>query len=113
MTPLSTVTLAASRSFEETTVVGASSALTTDAAVSLDHELLRSLLLSAGFSYKLEEFVELGRDDDTIEARIGATYFMNRYLHLNLDYSYRQRFSDSAGQDFAENVVMLQARIQY
>lgn len=113
VTPLTTINLEAGRSFEETTVVGASSSLTTDAAISVDHELLRNLLLDAGFSYKLQEFEGTSRNDDTIVADVGAAYLMSRFVHVLLGYSYTQRFSDAPGQDYSEHAAKLRVRIQY
>lgn len=113
VTPLTTLSLGASRGFEETTVDGASSALTTDVEVSADHELLRDLLLHAGSTYKIEEFEDTNRTDDTIRADLGATYLMSRFAHISLSYAYKQRFSDAQGQDFTENLVKLSVRIQY
>lgn len=113
VTQLTTVHLEAARSFEETTVDNSSSTLTTDAAISVDHELLRSLLLNAGFSYTLDDFQDISRDDDTIRATFGATYLLNRYVHLLGGYSFRQRWSDAAGEDYSENIISFNIRLQY
>ena len=113
VTQLTTVNLNASRRFEETTVPDASSALTTNAGFSVTHELLRNLGLDAGFSYRVEEFEGIDRDDDTIQANIGATYAMNRFFQFLLRYKYRQRMSDVGALDYTENSVSLGIRAQY
>jgi hypothetical protein len=113
VTPLTTINFAATRAVEETTVAGASSALTTETSLSADHELLRNLILNAGLSYRLEEFDETSRDDNTIEADLGATYLMNRFVHLMLGYNYTQRLSDAPGLDYTEHEALLRVRIQY
>ena len=113
VTPLTTANFAASRTFEETTVSGASTAQTTDLAASVDHELLPNVLLTSGLSYKLEEFEGTGRKDDTVVFNAGGSYLMNRFVHLGLGYSYTQRFSDADGQDYKEHSIMLTMRLQY
>ncbi len=113
VTELTSVNLLASRSWEQTTVAGASSALTTNAGIGVSHSLLDTVTLNAGFNYRLESFEELERDDDTIEGTAGVTYLVNRFLHTGLDYTFRNRSSDAAGQDFTAHSVILTLRFQY
>ena len=113
VTELTSVNLLATRSWEETTVAGASSALTTNAGIGVSHSLLDTVTLDAGFNYRLETFEEVDRDDETIELTAGVTYLVNRFLHTNLDYKFTNRSSDAAGQDFATHLVFLTLRFQY
>jgi hypothetical protein len=112
-TELTSVNLLASRSWEQTTVAGASSALTTNVGLGASHSLLDTVTLNAGVNYRLESFEELERDDDTIEGTAGVTYLVNRFLHTGLDYKFTKRSSDAAGQDFATHLVFLTLRFQY
>ena len=101
------------RSWEQTTVAGASSALTTNAGIGVSHSLLDTVTLDAGFNYRLESFEELERDDDTIEGTAGVTYLVNRFLHTGLDYKFTNRSSDAVGQDFTTHSFFLTLRFQY
>ena len=112
-TALTSVNLLVSRSWEQTTVAGASSALTTNAGIGVSHSLLDTVTLDAGFNYRLESFEELERDDDTIEGTAGVTYLVNRFLHTGLDYKFTNRSSDAVGQDFTTHSVFLTLRFQY
>jgi hypothetical protein len=113
VTPLTTVNFDAAQTFEETTVNDAAGTYTTDAAVGVNHELLRNLLLNAGASYKWEDYQDTSRNDHTIVGDIGATYLMNRYVHVIFGYSYTQRWSDAPTEDYTENVVGVRFRVQY
>lgn len=113
VTALTTATLSASRTWQETTVAGSSTALTTTAGTTVTHSLLDNVTLDAFFNYTREEFEETNRVDNTYSAGPGVTYLMNRFLHWRLNYSYTQRNSDAAGEDYTENVVLLTARLQY
>ena len=113
ITRKTTINFAASRSFEETTVSGASTAATTDYAVSVDHELLHNVLLNSGLSYKLEKFEDTSREDDTVVFNASGTYLMNRFVYWGLGYNYTQRFSDADGQDYKEHSIMLTMRLQF
>jgi hypothetical protein len=113
VTELTTMNLLVSRSWEQTTVAGASSALTTNAGLGVSHSLLDTVTLDAGFNYRLESFEELERDDNTIEGTAGVTYLVNRFLHTGLDYKFTNRSSDAVGQDFTTHSVFLTMRFQY
>lgn len=113
VTALTTANFFASRLFEETTVAGASTALTTTAGASVSHSLLDTVNLGASFTYTREAFEDISRRDQTIETGPSVTYLMNRFVHWNLSYTYTRRFSSAAAQDYVENSVLLSMRLQY
>ena len=113
VTELTSVNLLASRSWEQTTVAGASTALTTNAGLGVSHSLLDTVTLDAGFNYRIETFEEVDREDDTIDFTAGATYLVNRFLHTGLDYTFTNRSSDAVGQDYTTHTVFLTLRFQY
>ena len=112
-TPLTTATLGLSRGWEQTTVAGASSEFTTTVDAGVDHSLLDNLTLGANVGYSRGEFEDTNRVDDTLSFGPSLTYLMNRFVHLNLDYTRTQRWSDAPGQDYTQNSVLLSLRLQY
>ncbi len=80
VTGLTTVTAGVHRNFEGTNLAGASQIDATGGDIRIDHELLYSLLLSAGGSYEVNEFVEETRDDTDWDGFLAFTYFLNRQL---------------------------------
>lgn len=110
-TRLTTVTFDASRRTTDAGLVSAGSATAQDFGVRVDHELLRNVLLFGQARLGQREFEANDRDDDLFDARVGATYKLNKRVHLD---GYVQRFSrDSnfAGNDFDQNLVGLALRL--
>ena len=91
----------------------ASSVWAWDSGIDINHELLRTVVLNSGFGYRREDYLETSRVDDVIDFEFGATYLMNRYIHISGGYSYRQRFSDAADEDYTENIIGINLRFQY
>jgi len=113
-TGLTTFNALVARTVNDTIVSGASGILDTELSLRVDHELLRTLILTAQLSARNEDFQGIDRDDDVYEASFGAMYLMNRYLYLSMRYQYRQRESTGADArpDFSQNVVWLRIETQ-
>lgn len=112
VTPLTTVIGGFTREVSETTLAAASGTLKTEYKVSVDHELLRNLILSARAAMSTEEFEGIAREDDYLNAGIGAKYMLNRNFSLVLDYDYEERDSNVAGSDYETNKILLRLRAQ-
>ncbi len=93
ITPLSTVTLRAGRDLRATVTPGASSLVQTQAQVTIDHELLRNLLLNATVQGSRLAFDGIDRTDDLLAAGFGADWLLNRYARLALRYDFDMRNS--------------------
>jgi hypothetical protein len=112
-TRLTTVKGIASRTIEETTLSGAAGALSTRFGATVDHELLRNLILSANADYVNNDYEGTSREDDIINIGPSADYLLNRYLRLRLRYTHSMRESNSAGGDYNVNSVFLRLLAQY
>jgi len=100
VTPLTTVTLRASREALPTVTAGASALVQTKASLGLDHELLRNLVVGANVQGRRLQFKGLDRSDDLWAAGIGADWLLNRSMSLRLHYDFDMR--DSQGTAAAE-----------
>ena len=103
-TPLLTVHLTASRLFNDTTIGGASITDDQSAALALDYELLRNLILQAHVKFTDSRFVGTSRDDKLFESGLTAKYLINRYMSANAGYAWQRRSSSAAGQGFTDNL---------
>ena len=116
VTPLTTVKGFVQRTVEES-VLDASGFLATSGGVGVDHELLRNLILSADLDLANNRYEpiagSLRRDDDLIGAGIGATWLVNRLLHVDLGYRFEKRHSTATGGSYDNNAVTLTTRLQY
>ncbi|MEX2643903.1 MAG: outer membrane beta-barrel protein [Acetobacterales bacterium] len=112
VTPLTTIVGSLSRAVEETTIGNASGALATNAGVSVDHELLRHVIVSADASYRTVEFENIDRDDDIMNVGVGARYLLNRNVNFQVRLSHAERDSTSVNNDYEANTALLRIVLQ-
>ncbi len=114
-TGLTTVTANLDRIPTETTQGFASGSMNTSVKVSVDHELLRNLILNVNAGYGYNQYIGSSsptsttapRDDDYYTAGISAKYLFNRNFYLKGGYDYSGRTSNVNFNDFNINVVYL------
>ena len=96
-----------------TTVVDAASDLQTSAGVSVEHELLRNVLLNAGVTYVEDDFEGISRTDNSYQADAGARYLLTRVWSAGLDFTYRKRDSSQSINDYEREIVTARLRTQF
>lgn len=109
-TGLTTVTFAAHRGIDNTTIVGASGITKSVIGVGVDHELLRNLIISVDADFMNDDFDGISREDDALGFSVGGRYLMNRYALVDFGYSYLDRDtspSTSDGRIFTINEVFV------
>ena len=97
-TQLTTVTAAAARTVEDTGVIGAAGALRTDLSLSVDHELLRNLILTAQATYADDAYNGLARTDTRFGAGVSAAYRINRRYGFTAGLTWLDQSSSGAAQ---------------
>jgi hypothetical protein len=105
VTRLSTLHFQARRSVQETIQAGTFGAVTTDAALELEHELLRNLVLVGGGRYTRRRYEELDRQEKLKQFSFGANYMANRHLQLRLQLVHRRQDATNGGNRFDQNYV--------
>jgi hypothetical protein len=115
---LTTVTFTGSRTVEDAELIGASSYLSNNVAVRVDHELLRSLILSATGSFGDDDYRGIDRTDKRNSFGVSASYLMNRRVGLTLAYNHFKNSSSGADVDpafrhYSVDRVGLTVTVQY
>jgi len=105
VTPLTTVRLSAASTIEESIDPGASGYMSQKVGIGLDHELLRNLILSGDVSYENDDFGNISRQDDVTSALFGATYLLNNFFAVGVNYGIVDRSSNVPGADYTQNQV--------
>lgn len=100
---LTTVTVTGSREANDSGIPGTSGYITTLGSIQVDHELLRSLILSASTQYQTDRFNGVDRRDKRWGARAVADYRMNKNISLRLSYDHLQLLSDGVDRYKAFN----------
>lgn len=107
VTPIMTVKLAGHRTIEDTTTFASPAYIENLATLSVDHELLRNLLLNANALYGRNDYQLNARKDDIIGAGFGATYLFSRNLHLSVSYIHRSQTSSIPFFSFDQDVALI------
>lgn len=121
VTELTSVRLTLSRVVQETivnstvgtTVTDASGDLQTGVGASVQHELRRNVLLTAGVNYTNDDFEGITRTDDSYSGTVGTRYLINRVWSANLNFTYTKRNSTQSINDYDREVVMAQLHTQF
>lgn len=114
-TELTTVTASASRTIEDSGILGSSGFLSTAAGLTVDHELLRNVILTASVNYSNDDYNGIDRTDDRYVASLGGTYLLNRNLGINLSASHLEQSSDGTlpGVNFDTNRLSISLVSQF
>ncbi len=111
-TPLTTATLIAKSTVDESTITGVSGILRRDASLQLDHSFRRWLIGTAKFGFGLDEYDGTAREDQRYTALVGVTYKMSRTMQLKGEFRREWLNSNVPGQDYTANIVMFGLRLQ-
>lgn len=116
VTALTTVTVGAGRTVEDTGVVGSAALFATTVSARVDHELLRNVILSGEVAYDEDEFESIERKDKRVRAYAGATYLLNRRVGVNAFVTRVDQSSSgpigTAGPDYDVNRIGVNVRVQ-
>jgi hypothetical protein len=106
-TTLTTLGLSGGADFEPTVQAGASSDFETRIALSVDHELLRNVLIGATAAYERDDFTGIDRLDESYIIGGRTTYLINRYLSLEGGYTFEDRTSDDPTEEFTDHLFTI------
>ena len=106
-TDLLTVTGKLRREVRETTIAGASSALTSSFELAVDYGMLENLIFGAKSKLNIESFDGIDRDDKVIEVKLDAEYLIGPNFVVKAEYRFEDRFADTPGDSFVVNTFML------
>ena len=102
-TQLTTISISGERTAAPAAVSGSPGGISLDGSITVDHELLRNLILSAGAGAGQVQYrnfainnVFTNRTDVSYSGTLGATYLMNRLVAWDLAYSYTNYSSTDA-----------------
>lgn len=89
--------------------------LASSVALTIDHELLRNLLLSVNAGYENDAFQGVIRTDHVFSAGTNVRYLLNRNFYLGGSFAHLQRASTgpSAGTPYAQSIFMLRFSSQF
>lgn len=114
-TRLMTITLKTAKAVEETPQLTASGYLDTDTFIGVDHELLRTLILSASYDHTSDKYEGIDRHDKRGVLSLGGHYFLSRNLTLKAYYSHSEFKSVGTASypGYKDNALRVSLDVQY
>jgi len=113
-TQLTTVTLNAGRTVEDSAVPAEGAYLSNNLGAQVDHELLRNVILTARAGYGVDRYKDINRTDHRTSAGLSGTYLLNRTLGLSGAYSYdKTKTVRGTGNNFTDNKVSVTLTAQF
>lgn len=106
-TMLTTVSFEGSRTIEDTSIKDSSGYISTRGQVSLDHELLRNIILSGKVGYETADYQDVARRDNIVSAQVDGVYLLNNNFHFDAGWRYVDRNSDDTTFTYTTNNFFL------
>ncbi len=113
VTPLTTVTLLASTSFDETTVPGSPGAEDRGLTLQVSHALLRNLTLTGLVSYLNTDYQGVRITENTISETLKASYSLGRSFVIEASYNHEDLLSSLPLSSFSQDVFLAGLRVQH
>lgn len=111
VTPLTTVRGEARRTVNESALRQASGYLASTLNFSLDHELLRNVLIGGDIGLTENEYVGIRREDEILTGTARAIWKFNRNTEATLGYRLQRRDSTFLRDNYDKHYLFLSARI--
>ncbi|NEX94074.1 outer membrane beta-barrel protein [Caulobacter sp. 17J65-9] len=99
-TQMTTVTLSADQSINDTTVGDAAGTLTTALGIRVDHELRRNLILWGRANWAQDDYDGISRVDDRVDYGVGADLKFNRLVAARISFQHFDRTSSGGDPGF-------------
>lgn len=114
-TQITTVTVTGSRSVGDSVAAGSAGYMTTAVGATIDHELMRNVIISANATYGKDDYENIDRKDKRVNAGVSATYLLNHNVGVTVAYSYADTSSSGAqiGAEFTVNKVGATLTLQF
>jgi len=111
-TQLTTVGLTGSGGFQPTSNSGSSTNLQHTVGLTVDHELLRQVVIGGRAGYQRDDFESTNRTDNRMDLGADVRYLINRNFSVGAGYDFSKRWSDNSNREFDGNVFTLRVRAQ-
>jgi hypothetical protein len=113
MTPLTTLTLNANTSFNETNLLGSSGAESRAVSLQISHALLRNLTITGIAAYLNTDYIGSTIVENTYSATLKASYNITRSVVLDVSYNHETLKSTEPSSGFTQDVVLVGVRLQH
>lgn len=110
--PSTAVRVSLDRSLEETTLLNSPGFLYTTAGLTVQSKVSPRTILTGTLGVSESDYEGISRNDDLYALSLGLQYQLARHLFAEGSYSYTQRNSNIAGEDYNRNQLLFQLRAE-
>jgi len=111
-TPLTTVTFTASTDIVETTLAGASGAISHVLSLKISHDLLRNLTIAGTGTFQVDNYVGQPDSDNYYTGEFDVDYHMTRSILITGSYKYQRYISSFGFTNYTDQVFMAGLKFQ-
>ncbi len=111
-TPLTTVTLRAATTANETTQLNSSGYISRRVSAEINHALLRNLTLGGIAQWQNDKYQGIALNQDTFTGTLKAEYALTRSVVVKGSFTHERLKSSVPGADYTANVYLLGLRLQ-
>jgi hypothetical protein len=111
-TPLTTLTLKGSTSFDETNIAGSTGSINNKASVQISHALLRNLTLVGVASFGQRDYQGYNLKEKTLSLGLSADYALTRSVVVRGSFTHDRLKSTAPNADYTANVFLLGLKLQ-
>ena len=113
ITPLTTLTLLASTSFDETNLAASPGAESRAVSLQVSHALLRNLTLTGILGYLDTDYIGTSIIENTTSATLKASYAVSRSIVLEARYNHERLHSTAPASSFTQDAFLVGLRLQH
>lgn len=113
ITPLTTLTLLASTSFDETNLAGSPGAESRAVSLQVSHALLRNVTLTGILGYLNTDYIGTSIVENTTSATLKASYAVSRSIVLEARYNHETLHSTDPASSFTQDAFLVGLRLQH
>ncbi len=113
ITQLTSLKFTASRSIEETILVGSSGFWDTVLSIKAEHELLRNLLLTAGMGIELNDYQGINLSETTYLGTVGARWRFTQIFSAGVAATIQHRSSNFSPDSFTRETVGVDFKVSF
>jgi hypothetical protein len=113
VTRLTSIKFAVNRSIQETNIAGSSGYWDTLISASVDHELLRNLILSAQAGYELQDYQGVDINNSILTAQLGGRWKFTRGYSVGANAGIQRRWSNVAFGSFTQALISIDLKATF
>lgn len=112
VSPVTTVRTTLATTLDETSLAGASGAITRRAGLELAHDFQRHIAMTAGVTASRTDYRGVRLTEDVVAGSLRLDYRFSRTLSARASYSHERLISSVPGADYTANIYLLGLRLQ-